>query len=191
VGCLFLGSGLRRETREGQLPSRISTEREVAYLRALAETGNATLAAEAAGVSRDWAYKRSAADSRFGRLCAEMFALAKARLPARVNRDRAGGWTAATEERFLAVLAATADVPLAASSAGSTAPAAYRRRIRRPGFANRWSEALAADERRWALDWFESAKCFFERRPVPPENPVRVTSIAEVLRMLGRAARTR
>jgi hypothetical protein len=40
------------------LPKIISTAREIAYLRALADTGNATLAAERAGVSRDWAYKK-------------------------------------------------------------------------------------------------------------------------------------
>jgi hypothetical protein len=46
-----LGPGLRRGTREGKIPKIISTAQEIAYLRALAETGNASLAAERAGVS--------------------------------------------------------------------------------------------------------------------------------------------
>ena len=58
------------------MPKIISTAREIAYLRALADTGNATLAAERAGVSRDWAYKKRKQDSRFDAWCREMAALA-------------------------------------------------------------------------------------------------------------------
>ena len=168
---------------------KITAAREVAFLRALAETGNASLAAARAGVSRDWAYKRRQADAGFDRLCARMAALARERLPARVNRDRAGGWTAASEARFLAALAVTADVELAAASAGSTAPSAYRRRMVRPGFALAWTAALKSGRETDALDWFESAKCFFKGAPVPSGNPVRVTNIAQVLRMLARSER--
>lgn len=171
------------------MPKTISTARELAYLRTLALTGNATLAARAAGVSRDWAYKRRKQDAAFDRLCGEAAALAKARLPARVNRDRQDGWTAAREADFLAALAVTLDVELAASSAGSTAPSAYRRRLRRPGFALAWHEAMQSGEAAGALEWFESAECFFEGRAVPSGNPVRVTSVDEVLRMLARTER--
>lgn len=195
------------------MPSKISTAQMVVYLKALAATGNASLAAAEAGVSRDWAYKKREVDPRFDALFREM----KARFrdspavpplhPARaarespspsgrgvkrrvqVRRDRTGGWTAAVEERFLAALTVTADVELAASSAGSTAPSAYRRRLRRPGFATGWYEAMESAEAPHALEWFESAECFFERRGVPPDNPVKVTSVDEVLRMLARSER--
>jgi hypothetical protein len=106
-----------------------------------------------------------------------------------VNRDRAGGWTAATEARFLAALAATGDVPLAASSVGKAAASAYTRRQGRPAFALAWQDALESGREMDGLDWLESAECFFEGRPVPDDNPVRVTSVAEVLRMLGRCER--
>jgi hypothetical protein len=56
------------------MPSRISAAQEIAYLRALSDTGNATLAAAYAGVSRDWGYKRRLADARFDALCREMVA---------------------------------------------------------------------------------------------------------------------
>jgi len=46
------------------MPSRISFAQEIAYLRTLGDTGNASLAAAQAGVSRDWAYKRRLADAR-------------------------------------------------------------------------------------------------------------------------------
>jgi hypothetical protein len=142
------------------MPRIISIEQSVAYLRALAETDIAALAAERAGVSRTWAYKRRERDPHFDRLCEA--AVARFRdspevsdrstppLPARaarespspaegrggckrvrVNRDRKGGWTAALERRFLAALAATRDVPLALLQVGISAPSAYRRRMRR------------------------------------------------------------
>jgi hypothetical protein len=177
------------EQGRAAIPKTISTAQEVAYLRALAETGNATVAAERAGVSRDWAYKRRKQDARFDRLCREMGSQARSRLPARVNRDRAGGWTAATEQRFFAALAATADVPVAAASAGSTAATAYRRRMRRPGFASVWHEALEAGREGLEPDWLESAECFFEGRPQPPDNPVKVTSVTDVLRLFARSER--
>src|SRR3954452_17280329 len=116
------------------MPSRISTAQEIAYLRALAETGNATLAAAHAGVSRDWAYKRRLADARFDELCREMGRQAKARLPVQVRRDRAGGWTAAKEARFIERLRETCSVWLAAAAVGLSTVSAYRRRqVRRLG----------------------------------------------------------
>lgn len=127
------------------MPSRISTKRELTYLRTLAETRNATLAAELAGVSRTWAYKRREVDARFDALCREMAALARERLPVRVNRDRTDGWTAEREARFLAALAATGEVPLAASSVGKAAASAYTRRQMRPAFAQAWAEALESE----------------------------------------------
>src|SRR4051812_39165292 len=108
------------------MPKIISTSQSVAYLRALAETGNATLAAAQAGVSRDWAYKRRLADARFDALCREMGRQAKARLPVQVRRDRAGGWSAAKEARFIQRLSETCSVWLAAAQVGLSTVSAYR-----------------------------------------------------------------
>src|SRR5260221_13400664 len=144
------------------MPSRISATREVAYLRALAETRNASLAAAHAGVSRDWAYKRRKQDARFGARCREMAALAREKLPARVNRPRAGGWSPEREQRFLDALAATHDVEVAAGSAGMTAPSAYRRRAIWPELARRWEESLSAYEPHMESEWIASARCFFD-----------------------------
>lgn len=57
------------------MPKIITTAQEVAYLATLAATGNATLAAERAGVSRSWAYRRREAEPGFAALCREMAAL--------------------------------------------------------------------------------------------------------------------
>jgi hypothetical protein len=62
------------------MPKTITTAQEFAYLRALAETGNATLAAERAGVSRTWAYKKRAVDAWFAERVRELTALAGERL---------------------------------------------------------------------------------------------------------------
>lgn len=107
----------------------------------------------------------------------------------RVNRDRKGGWTTEKEARFVAALAATWDVALAAASAGMSPPAAFRRRMRQPGFAKAWREALRSGEPWSAFEWLESAECFFAGAPPPPGNPVRITSLDEVIRMVERAER--
>ncbi len=181
------------------MPKIISIAQDLAYLRALAETGNATLAAERAGVSRTWAYKRRERDARFDRLCREAASQAKARLRVRVNRDRKGGWTAALERRFLAALAATRDVPLALLQVGISAPSAYRRRMaRRLGgsfhpsqpnecFAARWREALADDEAFAEARWVATVVCLIDGEPVPPELPVQTIGIGDVIRLHERS----
>jgi hypothetical protein len=192
---------------------KISISQSAAYLRALAATGNATLAAEVAGVSRAWAYKRRRADPRFDAWCREMVARFRevpvpwssasavtpplplpierrgVRKRVQRRRPRAGGWNAEREERFFAALAATGDVQVAAGSAGMTAPSAYRHRAVSGEFASRWADALAAYGPHMEAEWFESAGCFFEGEPAPQDNPVRVTSVGQVLRMLARSER--
>jgi hypothetical protein len=166
------------------MPKIISTERELIYLRTLAETGNATLAAASAGVSQSWAYARRKVDGEFDHWFRAMAALAKANLPARVNRDRADGWTAEKEELFLERLEETCSVWVAAAAVGHSARSAHHRRRMRPGFAERWDEA---QRRGWPpVDhpWIESMFCFFEGREPPPDNPVRVASVGEVIAWL-------
>jgi hypothetical protein len=181
------------------MPKIISIAQDLAYLRALAETGNATLAAERAGVSRTWAYKRRERDARFDRLCREAASQAKARLRVRVNRDRKGGWTAALERRFLAALAATRDVPLALLQVGISAPSAYRRRMaRRLGgsfhpsqpnecFAARWREALADDDAFAEARWVATMICLLDGEAVPPDLPVQTIGIGDVIRLHERS----
>src|SRR4051812_7566694 len=169
------------------MPRIISTAQSVAYLRALAETGNATLAAAHAGVSRDWAYKRRLADARFDELCREMLerfrelpALPASDLPplpnpspaegrgtdsagrgagkrVQVRRDRAGGWTAAKEARFIERLQETCSVWLAAAAVGLSSVSAYRRRQVRERFAAAWEEAQRSGWPPLDQPWIESA----------------------------------
>ena len=74
------------------MPAEVSTERLFAFLRALRDTGNATLAAEWAGVSRDWAYKRRKQDPWFDALYREMKAMAAVGLRPSGSAEDEGGF---------------------------------------------------------------------------------------------------
>ena len=171
------------------IPKTISTAREVAYLKALAETGNASLAAAQAGVSRDWAYKKRQVDAWFDARCREMAELARERLPVQRRRRRAGGWNADRERTFLEALHATHDVEVAAGSAGTTAPSAYRHRAVRPEFAAAWAAALADGGPGEEPEWVEAAAHFLYREPLSDDNPVRLTSVGQVLRLQAKSER--
>ena len=105
----------------------------------------------------------------------------------RVNRGRVGGWTGALEERFLAALAATRDVPLAAMQVGFSATSAYRHKKRWPGFAARWRAALADDETFAEAEWVATMICLLDGVPVPPELPVQTIGVGDVIRLYERS----
>ena len=60
----------------------------------------------------------------------------------RIVRAAPGQWSTGKEERFLAALAARANVSAACRTAGISTTALYRRRRDWPGFAERWADAL-------------------------------------------------
>lgn len=174
-----------RDDEEGLVPRKISIAREAIFLRALADTGNATLAAERAGVSWSWAYKRREVDARFDALFREISALARARLPVQVRRDRYGGWTTAKEARFIERLRETCSVWLAAAAVGLSAGSAYQRRRRKPDFADAWDVAEGEGWPPADHPWIESVICFFEGRSPPRDNPVRIRGIDDVLNAMN------
>lgn len=98
-----------------------------------------------------------------------------------MNRERADGWTAAKEARFVDRLRETSSVPFAAAAVGLSPNSAYERRKVRPAFAAAWDEAERAAWPPADLPWIESAICFFEGREPTPGNPVRIRSIDDVI----------
>jgi len=66
--------------------------RKEAFLAALGETGNRTLAAEAAKVSQSWVGLHRQRDPAFRQACEEALAQAKERLGAHPEREPPGGW---------------------------------------------------------------------------------------------------
>lgn len=151
---------------------KTSTARREAFFRALAETGNQTLAAERAKVSQSWVTLHRSADPAFR----ARIEAARAEAKARIARDKASGmappagwgsldgeelvvrggngrrtqiararlkqWSPRVEARFLGVLAATCNVRAACAAVGLTAASAYAHAKRWPGFAERWRTAV-------------------------------------------------
>jgi hypothetical protein len=165
--------------------AKTSPARRAAFLRALAATGNISLAAERANVSRSWAISMRARDADFARDCAAALATARARfagaasatLPAGwthqdgellvvragngrravVARARAQQWTAQTERRFLETLGATCNVRAACAAAGLSVASAYNRRNKWNGFRARWDTALETGYVRLEMALIENA----------------------------------
>jgi hypothetical protein len=174
----------------------MSERRRGAFLRALAATGNQTLAAEKAGVSRSWVGKARGLDAGFDAACRAAIAAAGARLKGgegnrppkgwglldgaelvvrgtngrrvQIARARAGQWTARTEQRFLAAAGATLNVKASCAEAGKSFGSAYAHRGRWPGFARRWEETLDAGTDRLEERLIERAENPFAE----PETPL-------------------
>jgi hypothetical protein len=108
-----------------------------------------------------------------------------------VRRARAGQWTARIERRFLEALAATRDVPLAARQVGMTPASAYRHRAKWPDFGWRWRLAVRVDHRAMGTEWMETIICLLDGEPLPPDNPVRVLGVSDVIRLYKRSCRVK
>jgi hypothetical protein len=152
------------------MAKKFSAARRAAFLRALSETGNQTIAAERAKVSRSWVTLHRASDPEFrGRMEAAV-AEAKRRLRGasavapgaswgsldgeelvvrggngrrvQIARARMKQWTPRLEARFLETLAATCNVKAACAAVGLSVASAYQHADRWAAFANRWQAAV-------------------------------------------------
>ena len=146
-----------------------TARRRAAFLRALEEAGNVTLAAEAAGVPKGRVYHARRRDAAFGAAWDAALTAAQARLATEggdlgatvVRRNcrgrlgrriaRVGDWTDEDDARFLAALIEHGCVTAAAKAAGKHAANAYRRRWGHAAFAAAWDEAI--DEAEKGLHW--------------------------------------
>lgn len=152
------------------MTAKTSPARRAAFLAAVAQTGNQTLAAERAKVSRAWVQLQRSNDPAFRADLDAAVAAARARLRAadtvapasgwraqageelavrgtngqrvQVARARLSQWTPRVEKRFLDALAGCCNVKLACAAAGMSVQSAYGHRTRWPGFMQRWDEAL-------------------------------------------------
>lgn len=191
------------------MSAKTSPARRAAFLTALGETGNHTIAAAHAKVSRSWVTLHKTNDPEFRAACEAAVAGAAAQARARaaaggsakpsakwgyidgeemvvragngrravVARARLRQWTPRTEDRFLGVLAASANVKLACEAAGLSVPSAYIHRSKWPAFAERWQAALETGYVRLEFAMVENACSAFEPGegfepdlPMPPMN---------------------
>jgi hypothetical protein len=132
--------------------SRWTADTKTAFLLALRQHGQVTLATAAIGRHRNSAYSVRRGDAEFAArwdaVLAEVQAgwiAEAAALPAaeRVGRERRDGWTADTRARFLALLARGESVRAACAAVGLDEAGAYRLRRRSHAFAADWERAVA------------------------------------------------
>ncbi|THD36226.1 MAG: hypothetical protein E7773_09940 [Sphingomonas sp.] len=194
------------------MPRKTSPARVEAFFRALAETGNQTIAAERAGVSTVWARRHRAADPVFAERLAATIAAASERLRAaasvgpdgkwrmadgeelvvrgrcarrvQIARARPGQFTPRTEARFLKALAQCCNVAAASRAVGLTATAAYYHYHRWPDFAKRWDAALEEGYVRLEMALFEAAGRVFRAVDYPQDVPIEPMSFDQAITLL-------
>jgi len=167
------------------MTAKMSAAKVEAFLAALAVTGNASLAATQAGLSRSWVTKARRIDPALEARVRAARAAAAARLSAceanrppeawRMRRGvelvvtrrgqvaRAPGarrWTKRMEERFLLALRETRNLSVAAPAVGMSIASLEKHRARWPAFDRRVRAALRL-----------SAGALAMRLVVPPEEP--------------------
>lgn len=215
---------------------KFTAARRNAFLRALEQTGNQTLSAERAKVSRSWVCLHRRNDPEFDAACREAIAVAKMMLrddaelvpapplpahaphespsPAKgggrmpvdpkwryhqgnelvvsgtngrrtqLRRAKLSQWTPAVEQRFLAVLAGTANVKLACREVGLWPPSAYGHRKRFPGFARAWDQAIEVGMLELESQIHENIGHYFDRELPEPAMPMRDVCVMDAIRLM-------
>lgn len=215
------------------MSKKFSAQRKRAFLDYLAQTGNQTLSAERAKVSRSWVCLHRKTDPEFDAECREALRQAQDRLKreartmltddvaspslapplkgrgsgpldpkwrwhegvelvvggtngrrTQVRRANVGSWTPKVEERFLAVLAGTANVRLACREVGMWPPAAYNHRNKFPGFARAWDQAVEIGMCELESQVHENLNHFFDRDMPEPAVPMRDVSVMDAIRVV-------
>ncbi|MEP7349262.1 MAG: hypothetical protein ABI668_04825 [Sphingorhabdus sp.] len=185
------------------MSKKASAARTEAFFKALAETGNQTISAERARVSRGWVSLHRSNDPEFKARMEAAVAGARERLSgasavktsakwaaidgeelvvrgsngrrAQVSRARLKQWTARGEARFLSVLSATCNVKLACRAVALSVPSAYMHRERWPDFGRRWDEAVEEGYLALEMGMLENAMASID--PDGPHEVDRETAI--------------
>lgn len=185
------------------MTARMSDRRRAAFLKALEVCGNQTVAAERTCVSRSWVCQERMRNPEFDSECGRVIAAARERLRqsernrppegwghldgvelvvrgtkgrrVQIARAQARQWTARTEQRFLAVLAATGNAEAAYKAAGKSKGSAYGHRKRWAGFERLWREAVEASCVRLEFGLAAYAMNLFSAPELPEPAPVSMT----------------
>lgn len=191
---------------------KISPARRAAFLKAVAETGNQTIAAERAKVSRAWVQLHRSTDPQFKADVAAAVAEAKAGLSrsegrrppsgwghldgeelvvkgtngrrVQIARARLRQWTPRAEDRFLQTLSATCNVKAACAEVGLSQASAYMHRERWPAFAGRWAGAIGTGYMRIEGALVEAGCNLFSAPKIPPEVDMPPMTVAEAIHIL-------
>lgn len=195
------------------MSAKTSANRRAAFFTAVRETGNQTIAAERAKVSRSWVSLHRLTDPAFrveldAAIAAAKVALAGAakvgpgagwraqdgeELAVRgsngrrvqIARARLKQWTPRVEARFLSVLGATCNVKAACAAVGLSQESAYQHRRRWPDFADRWHAALTLGCERLEGELFLSAGRLFGTVEADEDAPMTPMTPAQALQLLA------
>ena len=164
------------------MSAKFGARRRAAFVSGLAATGNYTIAAARAKVSRSWVNLHRRDDAAFRAACDAAMTAARAafathaELPRKlafhdgaelvvrggnarravVARARCDGWSPRLEHEFVAELAAHGNVRRACGTIGLSVAAAYAHRKRWPAFGARWATAITVAEEKLIEDVVDS-----------------------------------
>ena len=194
------------------MSAKTSATRRRAFFAALAETGNQTVAAERARVSRSWVSLHRAKDPAFRADMEAAIASARERLRAaaddpmptgwgsiageelvmrgsngrctQIARARLKQWTPRIEARFLAALEASCNVKAACAAVGLSPASAYNRRRSSPRFDQRWAVSLDIGYDRIEAALVGNAARSFGEIDIEPEMEMPPVTVGEALQLL-------
>ncbi|WP_375380451.1 hypothetical protein [uncultured Sphingomonas sp.] len=194
------------------MSAKTSAARRRAFFAALAATGNQTLAAERAKVSRSWVSLHQSTDPAFRAEMEAAVLAAKARLdeaatvkPAlrwrdqdgeelavrgsrgrwtQVARARLKQWTPRVEAHFLAALRETCNVKAACKEVGLTQQSAYGHRKRWVEFARAWDVAIEDGYDRLSIALVASAGAMLGDTCFVPDVALGPISVDQAIQML-------
>ena len=101
-----------------------------------------------------------------------------------LKRSAGKRWTEETERRFLAALAGSCNVRLAAAELGLCVHTAYKRRRNDPGFARAWDQAIEIGRHELESSIHENLNHFFDREMPEPQTPMRDVSVMDAIRLV-------
>jgi hypothetical protein len=101
-----------------------------------------------------------------------------------IGRARVHQWGPRTEDRFLAVLAATCNVKAAYEAVGMSKGSAYTHRRRWPAFAQRWDDAIEMGAVRLELALVHTAANLFSGKGLPEPAPMPAMTTDDILHNL-------
>ena len=194
------------------MSAKITARRRAKFLHFLAASGNLSLSAERAKVSRSWVGLHRSTDPAFDAACRGAIAEARVTLGHRQARGAASGWgfadgaelvinasngrrvqvrrakyrqwTPRIELRFLDALVTTCNAKAAARAAGMSMSSAYAHRRRWPRFAALWDEAVDVGAAVLEGALIAGAIAYIEGEPSEIDGAIRVNSIGEALKIL-------
>ena len=194
------------------MSAKITSRRRAKFLHFLTASGNLSLSAERAKVSRSWVGLHRSSDPAFDDACRGAIAEARVALGHRQARGASGGWgfahgaelvinasngrrvqvrrakyrqwTPRIELRFLDALVDTCNAKAAARAAGMSVSSAYAHRRRWPRFAASWDEAVEIGAAVLEGALIAGAIAYMEGEPSEIDGAIRVNSIGEALKIL-------